>query len=106
RKLVCILLHIHKGLVFGVAENGGVGNRDGVRNRPSADERGDEHVPLQFLPGILGNDARLQGSRGGIQGGGNIGNLSVKEVGIGFGVDFDGVSNVHERKIALVDVHE
>ena len=30
----------------------------------------------------------------------------MKKVGVGFGVDFDGVSDVHEGEIALENIHE
>ena len=97
-------MHIDEGLIFGVAKNSGIGNRDGVGNGTGVDESGDEHVALQFFAGILGDDASLECAGGGIESWRDVGNFTVKEFGIGFSINFDRVADVDVGEIALVDV--
>ncbi len=99
-------LNVNEGLIFRVAENGGIRNRQSVGDRSGMDGGGDVHIFLQFLAGIFGDDARLQSARGGIERRGDVGNSSVKGVRISVGGDFDGVAGMHESDFALIDIDE
>ena len=73
---------------------------------PAFDERGDVHILFQFLAGIFGDDARLESAGVGIQRGSDVRNFPVKDFGIRFRVDFDGVAHMNVGEFALIDIDE
>src|SRR6185437_11396867 len=89
-------LNVNEGLVFGVAENGSIRNRQSVGDSASIDGCGHVHVLLQSLTWILRGDARLKSACGGIKRRGNVGNSAVKNVRISVGGDFHSVSGTDE----------
>ena len=59
---------VDEGLVLGVAQDGGVRQRDGILDRARVYGGGTTiHVFLQLLAGIVGVDACLQRARRGIE---------------------------------------
>src|SRR5882724_11766007 len=75
RELIGAGLDVNEWLVFCVAKDGGVRNREGVANRARLDSGGDVHVFLEFHPGIAGDDARLQSACSRIKSRRNVGNF-------------------------------
>ena len=106
REFGVVGLHVDERLVFSVAEDGVIGNGEHVLQSGGAHGGGDVHVFLQFLAGILRDDARLQSAGGGVERGSDVGNFSVKGVGVGVGGDFDVIADVNGGEIALIDVDE
>src|ERR1700676_1017455 len=99
-------LHVNKWLVLGVAEDGSIGNGERIANRAGLHCGGDVHIFLEFLAGVISDDARLQGARCGIERGSNERNFPVENLGIGIGGDLDGIARMHISEVALVDVDE
>src|SRR4029077_20857626 len=99
-------LNVNGRLVFGVAENGVIGNGEHVLHGRGANGGGDIHVFLQFLSGVLRDDAGLQSAGGGVESRRDVGNLSVEGVGVSVGRDFDVLAGVNRGQIALVDIDE
>src|SRR5882724_3743463 len=99
-------LNVNKRFVFGVTENGVIGNGEHVLHGRGANAGSDVHIFLQFLSGVLRDDAGLQSAGGGVESGRDVGNFSVEGVGVSVCRDFDVLAGVNRGQIVLIDVDE
>src|SRR5258705_3991756 len=99
-------LNVNERLVFAVTENGVIGNGEHVVDGRGANVGSDIHIFLQFLSGVLRDDAGLQSAGGGVESRRDVGNFSVEGVGVRVGRDFDVLAGVNRGQIALIDVYE
>src|SRR5271168_2553107 len=108
RKLVLFRgrLHVDKGLVFSVAQDGSVRDRESIGDGAGTNGCSDIHVLLELIAGVFCDDARLKRARIGIERGSDIRNSPVKCVGIGIGGDLDAIAGAHVSDFTLVNVDE